>query len=68
MIPLLMRIVILINPTLAVESATNGPKFAEKSIGFDYEGSAENNNEIAHALSEIVKVLRTPTVPDLELI
>ncbi len=42
-----MRAVILLNPLALVENAKHGPKYAEASIGFDYNGAIDDKADIA---------------------
>lgn len=58
------------NPNIAyyMESAINGPKFAEKSLGSDFNGDINDPKAIAKHLRELADMLEAPAVENKELL
>lgn len=64
-----MRVVILINPKLPVESIKRGQEYAEASIGFDLPmKDVEDNVTLAQGLRNIAAALEARSTLDTELI
>ncbi len=65
-----MRAVLLLNPlkpaTLGIETAKDGPRFADRSVGFDFHGDPKDDAALAARLRELADALTAPAVPDPE--
>lgn len=64
-----MRAVLLLNPRVPdLEHMEYGRKYAEASIGFDYDGEVKDNEAIARHLRTLADILTAQSIEDKELV